>query len=153
MDRRPVIGRRAGPGDQKLNWSMFFASNTVGLPRVITPSLPIVYSVEPALKVSPSLPVICPEDSARAVRAARSPSLAGSHSSKPSTVPFLTYLRMSLGVPRPVSLTLPLYLEPDRYWAAALMPTVGGEMIPFRFGYSWSRPCVCWKDCWASSLP
>ena len=113
----------------------------------------MVYVVSPALKVSPSLPVICPETSATAVRAARSPSFAGSHSSKPSTVPFLTYLRMSLGVPRPVSLTLPLYFEPDRYWAAALMPTVVGEMIPFRFGCSCRRPWVCWKDCWASSLP
>ncbi len=133
---------------------MFFASKTVGLPRLIRPSSPIVYDpMAPALKVSPSLPVICPEERATAVYAASSPSLAGSHSSKASTVPFLTYLRMSLGVPRPVSLTLPLYLEPDRYWAAALMPTVVGEMIPFRFGYCWSRPWVCWKDACASSLP
>ncbi len=29
----------------------------------------------------------------------------------------------------------------------------GREMIPFRSGCSWSRPWVCWKDCWASSLP
>jgi hypothetical protein len=35
----------------------------------------------PAVKVSPSLPVICPETRATAVRAASSPSLAGSHSS------------------------------------------------------------------------
>src|SRR6478672_8318491 len=132
---------------------MFLAVNTVGLPRLITPSLPMVYVVPPALKVSPSLPVIWPETRATAVWAASAPSLDGSHSSKPSTVPFLTYLRMSFGVPRPVSLTLPLYLEPDRYWAAALMPTVVGEMIPFRFGYCWSRPWVCWKDAWASSLP
>lgn len=54
---------------------MFFASNTVGLPRLITPSLSMVYVVPPAVKVSPSLPVICPEASATVVRAART--LAG----------------------------------------------------------------------------
>src|SRR3569833_1481518 len=33
------------------------------------------------------------------------------------------------------------------------MPPVVGAMMPFRTGYAWSRPWVCWKDFWSSSSP
>ena len=50
------------------------------------------------------------------------------------TVPSLRYAFISLGRPRPVTWTLPLYSEPEMYLAAAATPTVVGEMMPFRFG-------------------
>lgn len=33
------------------------------------------------------------------------------------------------------------------------MPTVVGEMMPFRSGYACIRPCVCWNDFWSASSP
>ena len=79
--------------------------------------------------------------------------MAGFHSSNSFTVPSETNFFIELGVPSPVSKTLPRYLEVSRTAAAAAMPTVVGEMMPFRFGYCWSRPCVTWVETVASSLP
>ena len=50
-------------------------------------------------------------------------------------VPSATYFFSESGVPSPVSRTLPRYLAVSRTAAAAAIPTVVGEMIPFRLGY------------------
>ena len=68
-------------------------------------------------------------------------------------MPSATYFFISSGVPRPVTMTLPLYLDEERYRAAAAMPTVVGEMMPLRFGYCCSRPWVTWVAVVGSSLP
>jgi hypothetical protein len=65
----------------------------------------------------------------------------------------LTYLRSEFGVPRPVSFTLPRYCGVSSTAAAAAIPTVVGEMIPFRSGNCWSRPCATWVDVVGSSFP
>ena len=49
-------------------------------------------------------------------------------------MPSATYFFIESGVPRPVTMTLPLYLDVATTWAAARMPTVVGEMMPLRFG-------------------
>ena len=68
-------------------------------------------------------------------------------------VPFFRNSLSWLGKPRPVSCTLPLYSDPDRYWAAAAMPTVVGEMMPLSVGWAWrSAWTSCW-DFWALSSP
>src|SRR5262245_34818444 len=64
-DPAPAGTRPAPDGRQKSNLSMLLASNTVGGPRTISPSLPMVYLPSlPAVNVSPSAPVIWPEASA-----------------------------------------------------------------------------------------
>src|SRR5438067_849729 len=68
-------------------------------------------------------------------------------------VPSPTYFLSELGVPRPVSAILPLYLGVSRTWAAARMPTVVGEMMPLRLGCDCSRPWVTWVAVVGSSLP
>jgi len=68
-------------------------------------------------------------------------------------VPSETYFFSESGVPRPVSAILPRYLGVSRTAAAAAIPTVVGEMMPFRFGYCYSRPWVTWVAVVGSSLP
>ena len=68
-------------------------------------------------------------------------------------MPSSTYGRIWFGVPRPVSATLPLYSDSERYRAAAAMPTVVGEMMPLRSGWFCSSASVASKDFWSSSSP
>src|SRR3954447_191826 len=64
------------------------------------------------------------------------------------------YLRISDGSPRPVSVIRLATSEcVSRYCAAVEMPTVVGEMMPFRFGYPEIRPCNTLSDVAGSSLP
>ena len=61
--------------------------------------------------------------------------MAGFHSSNALMVPSETYFFSEFGVPSPVSRTLPRYLSVSSTAAAAAIPTVVGEMMPYRFGY------------------
>src|SRR5262249_41210205 len=85
--------------------------------------------------------------------AARYPRSAGVQSSDDSMGPSSHEFFTQPGVPRPVSAILPRYLAVSRTAAAAPMPTVVGEMMPFRFGYCCSSPCVTWVDVVGSSFP
>src|SRR4051794_14851957 len=80
---------------QKLKFPILLLSKTNGSPnRTVAPAPTLNSPSLPALKVSPSLPVIVPSAKALPAYAARKPRSSGFQSANWATVPSSTYLRI-----------------------------------------------------------
>src|SRR6218665_2662233 len=88
----------------------------------------------PSDTLSPGLPVNLPAMSWLAAWIEEYPRSIGFQMAKDLTVPFLTWLAISDGRPRPVTYTEANFFSSCTALAAAATPMVVGAMMAFRFG-------------------